>query len=162
MNAASALLLLLVGAISRESFPLKSLIAHLSMKGVDKKTRAQRVSFNLEKAWRYCGTRLISTVALPPAAPFEPRHRNEGAHRNQTQSPRITPGPAEFGHEVKIHAVHARDQRRRDADDGNDGEHFEDVVLLRVDEAEIGVEQKLRLVRERRLVLDQRLQIVPG
>jgi len=70
MKAAIALLLLLVGSISRESFPLKSIV-HLSMKGVMEKTRMLRVSFNLEKAWRDCGTRLISSAHY-----HQPRHLN--------------------------------------------------------------------------------------
>jgi len=41
------------------------------MKGVEEETRTLRVSFNWEKAWPDCGTRLISR------APYhQPRHLN--------------------------------------------------------------------------------------
>ena len=49
-----------------------------------------------------------------------------------------------------------------DADDRRDGQHLEDVVLLRADESKDGVEQKLSLARQVRLKVHQRCQILAG
>src|SRR5437764_12006459 len=73
--------------------------------------------------------------ASEPAAPLEPDQRNDRAEHDHRDAERIAPGPAQFRHELEIHAVDAGDHGRRNADDRHDGEDLEQIVLRDVDEA---------------------------
>ena len=42
---------------------------------------------------------------------------------------------------LEVHAIDRRDKRRRQKDNGRDGENLDDLVLLQIDEAKRGVEQ---------------------
>jgi len=55
---------------------------------------------------------------------------------------------------VEVHAIHACDQRGRYADDRDDRQHLEDVVLLDADETEDRIQQELRLAGEMGLEVD--------
>ena len=85
---------------------------------------------------------------LPPPATLKPQDRQQGTERNERQDVRISPTPTVLGHVVKIHAVHTRDECRRNPDHGYDGEHLENVVLLSVDKTKNRVQQELRFTRE--------------
>src|SRR5215469_6094059 len=79
----------------------------------------------------------------PPSAALEPQDRQNRAGEDQRETKLIAVTPAQLGHVVKVHAVHARDQRRWNSDDGDHRQHLEDVILICVDEAQNGIEQEM-------------------
>ena len=56
--------------------------------------------------------------ASPPAASLEPQDRQQRAEHDQQDREGIAPAPRELRHHVEVHAVHAGDERGRDARDG--------------------------------------------
>ena len=81
-----------------------------------------------------------------------------GDHQRQRQW--IAPGPVEFRHVLKVHAVDAGDQGRRQEDRRRHRENLDDIGLFDIQHAQGGIEQEVDLARQKRRVVAQGLHIV--
>src|SRR6185295_11528537 len=70
---------------------------------------------------------------LEPAAPLEVGVRQDRGDDHQNYGHRVATDPGELRHEVKVHAIYAGDERRRQEYDRGHREDLDDVVLLDVD-----------------------------
>src|SRR5208337_1897472 len=120
--------------------------------------RAKSPNLTLQTGVRRC-SRAAFLLALKPSPALEEIIGQNCRGDHQPNSPKIAERPLEFRHVFEVHAVDRRDKRRWQEDDGRDGEDLDDLVLLQVDEAERGVEQKIDLAREKRRLVGERNHI---
>ena len=79
---------------------------------------------------------------LEPAFPAKDIEGNDCRDEHQGKGKRIAEMQVELWHELEIHAVDRGHQRRRQEDHRGNGENLDDRVLLDIDEAERGIQQK--------------------
>src|ERR1700730_5034305 len=78
------------------------------------------------------GNVTVPSLALPPAAPFEPYDRQDRAHGDDEKPKFIAMTPIKFRHALEVHSPHAREERWWNSDHGDDGQNSKDIVLLDV------------------------------
>src|SRR5208337_1274344 len=104
--------------------------------------------------------KIKSDKLLEPALHLEPDEGNDGAEEDHRPAVLITPSPVVFRHVLEVHAIDSRHQGRWDADDRDDGQNLEHVILSYADQTDQGIQDELYFARQLLLVVDQGMDVL--